>query len=131
MKRILDYDPVTKTVQFYHEDELTGDVALETRQDITAIVEHNKFLYNQFDENARWTDPLRPSVGQTHYARLPTVIHAQLMKITNNGKIIGVQSRNRFRRLLLFERGRARHPLKPLSWSRLRCLLFAIHFRSQ
>jgi hypothetical protein len=86
MKRILDYDPVTKTVQFYHEDELTGDVALETRQDITAIVEHNKFLYNQFDENARWTDPLRPSVGQTHYARLPTVIHAQLMKITNGGK---------------------------------------------
>ena len=86
MKRILDYDPETKTVQFYHENELTGDVALETRQDITAIVEHNKFLYNQFDENARWTDPLRPSVGQTMYARLPTVIHAQLMKITNGGK---------------------------------------------
>jgi hypothetical protein len=80
MKRILDYDPATKTVQFYHEDELTGDVALETRQDITPIVEHNKALFNQVDERARWGN------GQTHIATIPNSILVKLAKITNNFK---------------------------------------------
>ena len=80
MKRILDYDPVTKTVQFYHEDELTGDVALETRQDITAIAEHNKALFNQVDERARWGN------RNIHIATIPNSILEGVRKLTNNFK---------------------------------------------
>jgi hypothetical protein len=85
-RRLLDYDPFTKTTQWYHYDEITGDIGLETEQDITAIVEHNKALYNLFDENARWSNPLRPSVGQTRYAHVGVQAHLELMKVTNNGK---------------------------------------------
>ena len=80
MKRILDYDPVTKTVQFYHENELTGDVALETRQDVTAIAEHNKALFNQVDERARWGN------RNIHIATIPNSILEGVRKLTNNFK---------------------------------------------
>jgi hypothetical protein len=85
-RRLLEYDPFTKTTQWYHYDEITGDIGLETEQDVTAIVEYNKALYNQCDENARWSDPLRPSVGQIRYAHVPALIHLELIKITNNFK---------------------------------------------
>jgi hypothetical protein len=80
MKRVLDYDPVTKIVQHYHHDELTGDVGLETVQDVTAIIEYNKIIYNQFDERARWGS------GPIKVASIPAIIHAKLLKLSNNGK---------------------------------------------
>ena len=45
-RRLLDYDPITKTTQWYHYDDATGDIGLETEQDVTAIVEHNKSIFN-------------------------------------------------------------------------------------
>ena len=35
-----------------------GGIIIETRQDITAILEQNKQEYNSFDEKARWSDNL-------------------------------------------------------------------------
>lgn len=35
-----------------------GGIIIETRQDITDILEQNKKEYNSFDERARWSDHL-------------------------------------------------------------------------
>ena len=49
-KRILDYDPVTGTTQWFHYDSAADRYALETTQDVTKIVERNKALFRQVDE---------------------------------------------------------------------------------
>jgi len=86
MKRVIDFDRATGITQWFHFDDVTGDIGLETQQDVTAIVEHNKALFNQVGERARYGSPLKQSVGQTLLATVPTSIHYELMKITNNGK---------------------------------------------
>jgi len=35
-----------------------GGIVIETRQDITAILEQNKKEYNSYDERAKWSDEL-------------------------------------------------------------------------
>jgi hypothetical protein len=35
-----------------------GGIIIETREDITAILEQNKKEYNSFDEKAKWSDDL-------------------------------------------------------------------------
>lgn len=35
-----------------------GGIIIETRQDISDIIEHNKKEYNSFDERAKWSDEL-------------------------------------------------------------------------
>ena len=80
MKRILDYDPVTKITQWYHYDDITGNISLENVQDVTDIVEHNKRIFNQADERKTWK-------GDTHkVASIPNVIYHQLAKASNNFK---------------------------------------------
>jgi len=80
MKRILDYDPVTKVTQWYHYDEITGKISLETNQDVTAIVEQNKNIFNQVDERKSWK-------GDIHkVASIPMSIYHELAKISNNFK---------------------------------------------
>ena len=80
MKKILDYDPLTKTTQWYHYDESTKQHALETEQDVTHIIEDSKSLFNQVDERANWK-------GDTHrIASIPMSIYHELAKISNNFK---------------------------------------------
>jgi hypothetical protein len=87
MKRMLDYDEDTGVTQWFHFDDTTGDIGLQTQQDVTAIVEHNKALFNQVDENARWGDPLRPShESWQKAASVPMSIFCELAKVTNNFK---------------------------------------------
>ena len=86
MSRLLDYDRLANTKQYYHYDEVTGDISLETVQDVTAIIENNKYLYNQVDERARWTDPRCPSVGQVQYASVPALVLRMLWKQTHGFK---------------------------------------------
>ena len=35
-----------------------GGIVIQTRQDVSAIIEQNKKEYNSFDERARWSDNL-------------------------------------------------------------------------
>ena len=35
-----------------------GGIIIETRQDVSGIIEQNKKEYNSFDERARWSDHL-------------------------------------------------------------------------
>jgi hypothetical protein len=80
MKRVLDYDPATGITQWFHFDEITGDIGLETKQDVTAVIEGTKGAFNPVDERAPWK-------GDVHkVASIPMSIYNELMKITNNGK---------------------------------------------
>ena len=80
MKRILDYDPDTKTTQWFHYDEATDQYGLETVQDVGAIVEANKGQFNQVDERANWKG------DQHHIDSIPLSIYHELAKISNNFK---------------------------------------------
>ena len=80
MKRILDYDPATGVTQWYHFDEITGDVGLETQQDVAAVIEGTKGAFNPVDERAPWK-------GDVHkVASVPMSIYHQLAKVSNNFK---------------------------------------------
>jgi hypothetical protein len=41
-KRLLDRDPLTGVEEWFHFDPMTGDVHIETRQDVTPYIESNK-----------------------------------------------------------------------------------------
>jgi hypothetical protein len=47
MKRILTSDQITGTVTYFHRDPVTGQIGIETQQDVTQIVEQNKALQNE------------------------------------------------------------------------------------
>ena len=50
-------NPVNFRQTAVHADG-NGGIIIETRQDITAILEQNKQEYNSYDEKARWSDNL-------------------------------------------------------------------------
>jgi len=79
-KRVLDYDPATGITQWFHYDEITGNVGLETQQDVEAVIEDTKGAFNPVNERAPWK-------GDVHrVASIPMVIYHQLAKISNNFK---------------------------------------------
>lgn len=45
--RFFDHDPLTGITEYYHYDADTGGFAIEARQEITELVEINKFLTNE------------------------------------------------------------------------------------
>ena len=79
-KRVLDYDPATGITQWLHYDDATGDMGLETQQDVGLVIEGTKEAFNQTDERAPWK-------GDVHkVASIPMVIYHELAKISNNFK---------------------------------------------
>ena len=79
-KRVLDYDPATGITQWFHYDEATGDMGLETEQDVTSVIESTKGAFNPVDERASWK-------GDVHkVASIPMTIYHELAKISNNFK---------------------------------------------
>jgi len=50
-------NPVNFRQSAVHADG-EGGIIIQTRQDVSAIVEQNKKEYNSFDERARWSDNL-------------------------------------------------------------------------
>jgi hypothetical protein len=80
MKRVLDYDPATGITQWFHYDEITGDIGLQTQQDVGLVIEGTKEAFNQ-------TDARKPWKGDVHkVASIPLVIYNELAKISNNFK---------------------------------------------
>lgn len=45
-KRLLDHDPLTGVTEYFHYDHMTGDVHIETVQDVDPILDVNKALQN-------------------------------------------------------------------------------------
>jgi len=70
---ILKDDPVTKTRTIMHADPYTGDGHIETRQDVTDIVEANKAHLAMFDERQRCAKDgeMVASIPLSIYYRLP------------------------------------------------------------
>ena len=80
MRRVLDSDPETGITQWFHFDDVTGDFGLETRQDVTALIESTKGAFNPVDERAPWKGDLH------QVASIPMTIYHELAKISNNFK---------------------------------------------
>ena len=54
-KRLFSENKDQGIKRIWHENAETGDVTIETQQDITAVIEANKAIYNAVDEKANWT----------------------------------------------------------------------------
>jgi len=50
-------NPVNFRQSAVHADG-NGGIIIETRQDVSGIIEQNKKEYNSFDERARWSDDM-------------------------------------------------------------------------
>lgn len=54
----MDDDPITGVRKIHHYDPVTDGSVIETRHDVTALVEMNKALANGVDERAGWKGDL-------------------------------------------------------------------------
>lgn len=50
LKRVLSYDPATRTKTTYHYDWKTDDSYIQTQQDVQPILEDNKIWRNDVDQ---------------------------------------------------------------------------------
>jgi hypothetical protein len=73
--RIFKGDPLAGIRRVWHEDAMTGDVAIETVQDVTAPVERSKAEYAQFDERTPWGKGFMHKV-----ASIPLALYWQLRR---------------------------------------------------
>lgn len=73
--RELSYDPITKTRRLFHTDN-DGNYAIETRQDVTDVLETNKALHAMTDERARWSD----AGAGTLIGSIPMSVYTQLQR---------------------------------------------------
>ena len=68
-KRLFDHDPLTGVTQWFHYDPMTGDVHLETVQDVSPILDGNKDRANS-DEYTKHGF----KKDMWHYASIPIVV---------------------------------------------------------
>lgn len=68
--RLLSSDPVTKKAELWHA-ETDGSAVIETKQDVTDIIEANKADFNQ-------AGGLKGDMH--HVARIPLVVYEELMR---------------------------------------------------
>jgi hypothetical protein len=76
MARIFDVDPVTRTTEVFHHDPSTGEILIETRQDVTDIVAEAKSLHAMTDERAGWK-------GDWH--RVASIPNSVMVELQNKG----------------------------------------------
>jgi hypothetical protein len=72
MPKIFNVDPYTGRHTVAHEDG-EGGIILETKQDVSQIIEGNKKMFNEVTSLDRWGDI-------THVARLPLTVIDDLNK---------------------------------------------------
>lgn len=53
-KRLFDFDPVTRTTEYFYYDEDTDRFTIQTQQDVTDLVESNKAEFNAAPEHGRF-----------------------------------------------------------------------------
>lgn len=56
-RHTLSYDPVSKKTKVWHELDRGQEWAVETKVDVTALIDSNKAEYAMTDEHARWGKP--------------------------------------------------------------------------
>lgn len=72
-KKLFDKDDALGITRIWHYDPDTDQATIETRQDVSAIIEENKNEYAQIDERARWGE-------WTKVASIPMSIYYQLKR---------------------------------------------------
>ena|SRR3990167_4377160 len=95
-KTLIDFDPVTLTREDLHDD---GDkLVLQTRQDVTGIVESNQQQRNAQDRHTAWRgkNPIR----MTKFASVPAIDVIELVKMGILSKGFKVLDPRRFQRWL-------------------------------
>jgi len=68
-KRFFDHDPLTGLTEWFHYDPFTGDVVIETQQDVGDILDSNKQYSNDTDFSNKGIKE-----GMWKYASIPLVI---------------------------------------------------------
>jgi hypothetical protein len=70
-KSFVDFDPALKRSRSVHYDPIADNFVLESKYDVTDVIERNKALYNATDERARWGEmTLVGSIPLSDYYRL-------------------------------------------------------------
>jgi len=72
-KKLFDKDDALGITRIWHYDADTDKATIETRQDVSKIIEENKQEYAQIDERARWGE-------WTKVASIPLSIYFQLKR---------------------------------------------------
>lgn len=72
-KKLFDKDDALGITRIWHYDAETDKATIETRQDVSQIIEENKQEYAQIDERARWGE-------WTKVASIPLSIYFQLKR---------------------------------------------------
>lgn len=72
-KKLFDKDDALGITRIWHYDPDTDQATIETRQDVSAIIEENKNEYAQIDERARWGE-------WTKVASIPMSVYFQLKR---------------------------------------------------
>jgi hypothetical protein len=72
MKKILSHDPLTGVTNIAHMPDADTFV-VETKQDVSQIIEQNKAMYAQTSESTRWGE-------WTHIAQIPLSVFQELNK---------------------------------------------------
>lgn len=74
MRKLLEYDPVTKTRRVFHASTDGEEFHVETVQDVAEIASDNKALHAMVDERAGWK-------GDMHrVASIPMNVYMDLQK---------------------------------------------------
>jgi hypothetical protein len=72
-KKLFDKDDALGITRIWHYDADKDEATIETRQDVSQIIEENKQEYAQIDERARWGE-------WTRVASIPMSIYFQLKR---------------------------------------------------
>jgi len=70
-KRLFSHDPTFGVTKYWHWDEMTDEVGIETVQDVEPLLERNKRLQNEQTSLDRWGDgKVVASIPMVEYAKL-------------------------------------------------------------
>jgi hypothetical protein len=73
--KLFDTDPMTAKVELFHYDETNDSFTIETQQDVTDLVEDNKYEFNLHDGmNSRWKGDLH------RVAQIPLSVYYDLKR---------------------------------------------------
>jgi hypothetical protein len=69
-KRVFSHDPTTGVTKWFHYDDDTEQVVIETTQNVDAVLEDAKRSFNSYGKMARWGDGDR-------VAHIPAAVYAK------------------------------------------------------
>jgi hypothetical protein len=72
--RFFNADPLTGVTRFFHPSDDGESFVIETKQDVTDVVQENKAMHAGLDERMTWKGDMH------HVARIPNVVYWDLKR---------------------------------------------------